>query len=118
MEIISFAPILKSILANRALLTGTTPFEIIGHTFNAGDAKAFTVTTGLAALGQVLNIFGILSAAVIIVTALGTLVIVNYPKTVAQTKEKVANAFMTVCFIAAFPFVADAIYNVLLDIFY
>ena len=97
---------------------GTTPFQILGKKDGSSTALKMVNRTGLGQLEQVLELFGILSAAIIIVCALGTLVIVNYPKTVAQTKEKIANAFMTIAFIAAFPLIADVIYTVIVNAFY
>lgn len=104
--------------ARFALLTLSSPMEILGDPSTIGDANTFIKRTGITALGQVLNMAGILSAAIVILAALGMLLIVNYPKTVAQTKEKIANALMVVAFIASFPLIADAIYSVVTGIFY
>ena len=101
-----------------ALLSSDTPMEILGDPSTIADANSFIRRTGITALGQVLNIAGILSAGIVILASLGMLLIVNYPKTVAQTKEKIANALMVVAFIAAFPLVADAIYSVITGVFY
>ena len=99
-------------------LLSHTPFEILGDRGGTSDASSFVRRTGIPALGQVLNIAGILSAAIIILASLGVLLVVNYPKTVAQTKEKIVNALMVVAFIAAFPLIADAIYSVIIGAFY
>ena len=94
------------------------PLEILGDPDGAVDAAGFINNTGIPALGQVLNVAGILSAAIIVLTSLGMLLLVNYPKTVAQTKERIANALMVVAFIAMFPLLADVIYTVICQVFY
>lgn len=109
--------ILKHLISNYMLLD-STPFDILGETDTVLDTYSFIKGTGIPALGQVLNMLGILSAAIIILASLGMLLIVNYPKTVAQTKEKIANALMVVAFVAAFPLIADAIYSVIVGSFY
>jgi len=99
------------------ILTG--PMDILGESDAwYGDNYTFAKETGLLKLTSVLNAFGLLSAGIIILASLGTLVIVNYPKTKAQVKEKLANAFMMVAFLAAFPFIADVIYNVMINVFF
>lgn len=105
-------------LRSRFALLSDTPFGILADSDRISDARGFIVKTGIPSLGQVLNVAGIISAAVIILAALGMLLIVNYPKTVAQTKEKIANALMVVAFIAAFPLIADALYTVITESFY
>lgn len=100
------------------VLLSDTPFGILSDEDRIGDARGFIIKTGIPALGQVLNIAGVVSAAIIILAALGMLLVVNYPKTVAQTKEKIANALMVVAFIAAFPLIADALYTVITQSFY
>ncbi len=102
----------------RSIALLDTPFQILGSEDGIGDARGFIVKTGIPALGQVLNVAGIVSAAVIILASLGMLLIVNYPKTVAQTKERIANALMVVAFIAAFPLIADALYTIITQAFY
>lgn len=105
-------------LRSRFVFLSDTPFGILADSDRISDARNFIVKTGIPSLGQVLNVAGIISAAVIILAALGMLLIVNYPKTVAQTKEKIANALMVVAFIAAFPLIADALYTVITESFY
>lgn len=111
----NFVSVLK--LFQYALLT-ETPFEILGRRDRAGNASQFIFNTGMAQVGEILNVAGILSAAIIIASSLAVLLIAQYPKTRAQTKEKIVNALMVVAFIAAFPFVADVIYTVITNIFY
>ncbi len=95
-----------------------TPFEILGRKDNSGTASTFIFRTGMAQIGEILNVAGVLSAAIIIASSLAVLLIAQYPKTRAQTKEKIVNALMVVAFIAAFPLVADVIYSVVTSIFY
>lgn len=96
----------------------TSPFGILGDEDKLVDASPFVRATGVPALGQVLNVAGVLSAMIIILVSLAILLIANYPKTVAQTKEKIVNALMVVAFIAAFPLVADVIYSIIVGSFY
>ena len=100
------------------ILAKDTPFDILGEPDTAGDANTFIYTIGMPQVGEILNVAGILSAAIIIVASLGILLVAQYPKTRSQTKEKIVNALMVVAFIAAFPFVADVIYTVITNIFY
>lgn len=95
-----------------------SPFDILGRSDSSGTASNFIFNTGMAQIGEILNVAGILSAAIIIVSSLAVLLVAQYPKTRSQTKEKIVNALMVVAFIAAFPFVADVIYTVITNIFY
>lgn len=96
----------------------TTPFEILSDSDTKSDFYFFLKATGINSLGGVMEAAGILSAAIIIVASLVMLAIVNYPKTKAQTKEKLVNTLTVVAFIAAFPYLADAIYTIILDAFF
>ena len=112
-----FKGVLMRFLNTIALLT-TTPFDILSQEDLKGKPSSFVRAIGAPALGQVLSATGILSAAIIILSSLAILRVANYPKTVAQTKEKIVNALMVVAFLAAFPLIADAIYTVVVTAFY
>ena len=106
------------IFLNTLAIAAAKPFEILGDEDKLVDASSFVRQTGIPALGEVLNVVGVLSAMIIILVSIAMLLVANYPKTVAQTKEKIVNALMTVAFIAAFPLVADVIYSVIVGSFY
>ena len=93
------------------------PLEILGNPDSKGDFGHFVATSGIASLGQVLSIAGILSAAIVIACSLLLLVVVNYPKTKAQVKERIANSLIAVALIAALPYLADVIYSIILSMF-
>ena len=73
---------------------------------------------GFPQLQQVLSIAGIFSAMIIIVTSVIMLYLANYAKTVAQTKEKIIMALSAIAYIAAFPFIADVIYEIITTVFF
>ena len=93
------------------------PLEIIGNDISISESRNFIVKSGFRQINEILNVVCILSAGVIILSSLAMLLIVNYPKTVSQTKEKIANALMVIAFIAAFPLIADTIYSIIYQIF-
>ena len=68
-------------------------------------------TLGLHALIWILDYAGILGSVIIIISSLIMLLVVNYPKTVAQTKQRIAQSFLTVVVIALLPLIFDVIYT-------
>lgn len=99
------------------MLLSESPLGILGQEDTRGDFGSFVAKTGIASLGQVLNAAGILSAAIVIAASLLLLAVVNYPKTKAQTKERIVNALIAVALLAALPYLADVIYAVILGMF-
>lgn len=96
-----------------------TPFEILGK-WEYGIAKNadgswstanndFMTILGFRELAYTMNVLGIWSAIFVIFCGMLVLVVVNYPKTVSQTKTKIVHAIITVATIAALPFIGDVL---------
>lgn len=93
-------------------VASSTPFEILGEwdaTTTNTSAKAFMETLGFRELAYTLNWLGIWSAIIVILIAMLVLLVVNYPKTVSQTKTKIVHALITTACIAALPFLFDVV---------
>lgn len=100
-----------------------TPFEIlnnrgvraidkqVGKDNFVGNLKN---ALGLTNLAFVLDFVGVVSAIIVIIISIIMLLLVNYPKTVAQTKQTMAHALITVMLIALLPLILDVIYNIIL----
>ena len=98
------------------------PFEILGertHNYvGEGSFNKFMTDLGLPNLASVLRAIGYMSAVIVILLAMLMLLIVNYPKTVAQTKTKIAHCILAALFIAILPLFMDVIYRTCLHAFY
>ncbi len=79
-----------------------------GEQFNIINAM------GINSLAYIMNMVGLLSAATIIVASLVALLVVNYPKTVAQTKQRIVHVLFTVILMAAQPLLMDVVLSILL----
>ena len=101
-------------------MSGKSPFEILGQGVNLEDESLgrFTKGLGIPYLAYTLEAVGIMSAIVIILLSMFSLLVVNYPKTVAQTKQRIAQAVISVLFIAILPLALDVVYNTCLKAFY
>ena len=103
-----------------------SPFEILGQgvdlsryeSGNPGAMSSFMFELGFVHLGKVLEAIGYMSAVCVILLAMIMLLIVNYPKTVAQTKTKIAHCILAALFIAILPLFMDVIYRTCLHAFY
>jgi hypothetical protein len=94
------------------ILLADTPFEILGtwdNTTTNGSVKSFMDELGFRELSYTLNVLGIWSAIIVILCALIVLLVVNYPKTVSQTKTKIVHVILTTAAIASLPFLFDCI---------
>ena len=78
----------------------------------------FMYQLGIPNLATVLRAIGYMSSVIVILLAMLMLLVVNYPKTVAQTKTKIAHAVLAALFIAILPLFMDVIYRTCLQVFY
>lgn len=88
-----------------------TPFEILGE-WDYGrhsGTNDFMTSLGFRELGYTLDVLGIWSAIIVILCAFIVLVVVNYPKTVSQTKTKIVHAVLVIAAIASLPFLFDVV---------
>ncbi len=92
----------------------STPFEILSVQDDTRTQGLFD-NLGFGRLMNILNYGGLIAAVVIIICSLIMLTVVNYPKTVAQTKQKVVHALFVIIIIAAAPYLADVILGVIYD---
>ena len=93
------------------VLANETPFEILSewdYGRNSGT-NDFMTSLGFRELGYTLDVLGIWSAIIVILCSFIILVVVNYPKTVSQTKTKIMHAILIVAAIAALPFLFDVV---------
>lgn len=96
-----------------------TPFDILGEPVNrTRDMGRFMNSLGIQSLAFTLETIGLICAVVVILMSMLMLLVVNYPKTVAQTKQRIAQALISVIFIAILPLFMDVIYNTCLHAFY
>ena len=105
---------INSIYTYLLYTTSETPFSILKQSWRGATEKTQTINIlGLPQLAYVLDIAGMIGAVIVIISSLLTLVLVNYPKTVAQTKTKIVHALLVVALIGALPFLADVVYTVI-----
>ena len=98
--------------------TSPTPFEILGKRDNTyGNLYNFRQRVGLVQLEKSIEVFGIFLAVVVILGAIVTLLVVNYPKTVSQTKTKIVHAFMVIALIGSLAFILDIVLTVIWSVF-
>lgn len=86
----------------------------LGDTSGTGEdaiVKQLNDLMGFSTIVFILDYLGLASAIIVIICSVIVLLVVNYPKTVAQTKQRIAQALLTVIAIAALPTIADAVYT-------
>lgn len=103
-----------------------TPFDILSNNgavnaqyLDVGGKQAADYLYKASLQGQIatiLDFVAVISGIILIIAALVMLIIVNYPKTVAQTKQKVAQVFLTLVAIALLPIIFDAVYTLTLGL--
>lgn len=71
-------------------------------------------TLYIPSLIKILDYVGIMGSVIIIISSLIMLLVVNYPKTVAQTKQRIAQSFFSVIVIGLLPLIFDVIYTIVL----
>ncbi len=93
------------------------PMNILGDAADSSLAKGGTTSfvnkTGLGQLGAVVTTGFTIAAVITILGALITLLVVNYPKTVAQTKTKVAHSFFVIILLDGLILIMNAIVYVI-----
>ena len=94
------------------LLSLPSPFDILNEK-NSGDAVEFTRGLGLPQLANIIQVTGVICAVIMIFCAFIMLLVVNYPKTVSQTKTKIVHACFVVIIIASMPYIADLFLTVI-----
>ena len=90
----------------------TDPMQILGKKANykeGSPVETFVSKTGISTLGQIFTTGFAIAAVVTIVGALITLLVVNYPKTVAQTKTKVVHSFLVLVILDGLVLIMNAI---------
>ena len=98
-------------LVNSFIMAASTTWEILS------DKAKYTTSIselGLDAIVWILDYVGVIGAVIVIVASLVMLLIVNYPKTVAQTKQRIAQSFISVIIIGLLPLIFDTIYTAIL----
>ena len=105
-------------LLNRMMIIGaetTNPMAILGKKIDAsqGSTMSFknkvSVPLGVPELWWIVIGTGVLLAVLVIIIALIKLLVVNYPKTVNQVKQKVVHAFFVVIALSSLAFIFDQI---------
>ena len=93
------------------IVLSATPFEILGEwdTGSHSGTNDFMTALGFRELAYTMDVLGIWSAIFVILCALIVLIVVNYPKTVSQTKTKIVHAVLIVAAIGALPFLFDVV---------
>ncbi len=90
-----------------------SPFEILSKKPSMFTGSDFNNSLGIAQVGYILEMFGLIMAIVSVLTALITLLFVNYPKTVMQTKQKVVHSCFVIAAIGALPYVMDVLLTII-----
>lgn len=88
-----------------------TPFEILsGWDYGShSGTNDFMTALGFRELGYTLDVLAVWSAIIVILCGIIVLVVVNYPKTVSQTKTKLVHSILVVGAVAALPFLFDVV---------
>ncbi len=107
---------LNALLLNQ-IICAKAPLEILGQKVDsaAGDSAHWnnvSASLGIPDLWNILIGAGVLLAIIVILVQLIKLLVVNYPKTVTQTKQKVVQAFFVVAVLASLAFVFDIVLKV------
>ncbi len=89
----------------------STPFEILGKwdTGHGSGTNDFMTELGFRELAYTLDVLGVWSAIFVILCAFVVLLVVNYPKTVSQTKTRIVHTILVVAAIGALPYFFDAL---------
>lgn len=93
------------------------PMTILSQPVGAAISKSFVQGLGLPQLLHIVRLFGVMSAVIVIVSSLLMLAVVNYPKTLMQTKTKIVSALMAVLIICLILIFADITLSILSDAF-
>ena len=108
-----------SSLLNMVMCAATqTPFGVLNRSVHNADSKVAYFYRDVAdplGLPQLLGImigFGAILAIIVIAVHLTKLLIVNYPKTVTQTKQKVVHAFFVIIALCSLGLVFDTVLEV------
>ena len=88
-----------------------TPFSILSEWEVGRDSGVndFMSALGFRELGYILDVLAVWSAIIVILCGVIVLVVVNYPKTVSQTKTKLVHSILVVGTVAALPYLFDVI---------
>ena len=98
------------------LLDGITPFSILSEKAKKMEARNVIRALGITQLGYILRMSGVIVGLLVIFWSLITLMIVNYPKTVMQTKTIILQATIVIVIIMLLPEVMDAIHNLITSV--
>ncbi len=106
----------KSLLVNQ-IICAKTPLEILGQKVDsaAGDANHWnnvSARLGIPDLWTIIVGGGIVLAIIVVLVQLIKLLVVNYPKTVTQTKQKIVQAFFVVAALSSLAFLFDVVLKV------
>lgn len=108
-------------LHNLMVLGELAPMEILNHWgfdirgTNHNEAADFVVSMGLPQLAYTLSVLGVWVGIIVIISGLLMLAIVQYPKTVAQTKTRIAVALIGVGLVACLPYMFDVVGSLIVD---
>ena len=93
------------------------PMAILAAPISEAVSTTFVKGMGLPQLLYIVRLFGIMSAVIVIVVSLLTLAVVNYPKTLMQTKTRIVTAALTIVIISLILIFADITLSILYDSF-
>lgn len=93
------------------------PLSILSQPIGSAVSTAFVKGLGLPELMHTVRVFGMMSAVIVIVCSLLSLAVVNYPKTLMQTKTRIVSAVMVVIIISLILMFADITLSILYDSF-
>ena len=96
---------------------GTSPMKILSEPLDEAVSREFYAGTGLMNLLYTVRVFGVLSAVIVIVISLLTLAVINYPKTLMQTKTRIVTALMVIVVMSLILIFADMTLSILYDNF-
>lgn len=111
---------INSLLLNQIMclaVSGKSPMAILGQKAdsplgNARDWNGVSKDLGIPDLWTIIIGGGIALAIIVIMVHLIKLLIVNYPKTVMQTKTKVVQAFFVIVALSSLAFLFDIVLKV------
>lgn len=97
-----------------------TPFEILAETSQTdiNELNQFNRRMGISTLAFIIEAATYISAILVILIGFIYLLVCNYPKTVAETKQRVVHALFVCVFVALMPLLMDTVYNVFKWAFY
>ncbi len=107
---------MMSFFSNNIMACYTSPMGILGQkldeTAGAGYYERVSDTMGIPQLWQIILGGGIVLALIVMLVALVKLLIVNYPKTVMQTKQKIAHGLAVVIILVMLASLFDTILSI------